>query len=44
MTKQFTRGDIDALAQRYRANLINSLSGFKSAILFMSVQTRLSLA
>ena len=22
MTKQFTRGDIDALAQRYRANLI----------------------
>ena len=33
MTKQFTRGDIDALAQRYRANLINSLSGFKSATL-----------
>ena len=33
MTKQFTRSDIDALAQRYRANLINSLSGFKSATL-----------
>ena len=33
MTKQFTRTDIDALAQRYRANLINSLSGFKSATL-----------
>ena len=33
MTKQFTRSDIYALAQRYRANLINSLSGFKSATL-----------
>ena len=33
MTKQFTRGDIDGLAQRYRANLVNSLSGFKSATL-----------
>ena len=33
MTKQFTRSDIDALAQRYRANLVNSLSGFKSATL-----------
>ncbi|WP_394222291.1 flavin reductase family protein [Alteromonas gracilis] len=33
MTKQFTRSDIDSLAQRFRANLINSLSGFKSATL-----------
>ncbi len=33
MTKQFTRSDIDELTQRYRANLINSLSGFKSATL-----------
>jgi len=33
MTRQFTRSDIDSLAQRFRANLINSLSGFKSATL-----------
>ncbi|MGQ8366881.1 flavin reductase family protein [Glaciecola sp. 1036] len=31
MQKQFTRDQIDRLEQRYRANLINSLSGFKSA-------------
>jgi flavin reductase (DIM6/NTAB) family NADH-FMN oxidoreductase RutF len=28
-----TRDDLDNLEQRYRANLINSLSGFKSAVL-----------
>ena len=35
MTKQFTRGDIDALAQRYRANLINPLF----QIIFLQKQT-----
>lgn len=29
----FERSQIDALPQRYRANLINGLSGFKSAVL-----------
>ncbi|MEW9797701.1 flavin reductase family protein [Alteromonas sp. CYL-A6] len=29
----FTASDIDAMAQRYRANFINSLSGFKAAAL-----------
>lgn len=33
MTDRMTRDDLDNLEQRYRANLINSLSGFKSAVL-----------
>ncbi len=33
MIKQFTLNDIENFEQRYRANLINSLSGFKSATL-----------
>ena len=33
MTDRMTRDDLDELEQRYRANLINSLSGFKSAVL-----------
>lgn len=33
MTKQFTHDDISAMPQRFRANFINSLSGFKSATL-----------
>lgn len=33
MTDGMTRDDLDNLEQRYRANLINSLSGFKSAVL-----------
>ena len=33
MTNRMTRDDLDNLEQRYRANLINSLSGFKSAVL-----------
>ena len=33
MTRVLSRNDIDNLAQRYRANLINSLSGFKPAVL-----------
>ena len=31
MHKHFTRADLDALAQRFRANLINSASGLKPA-------------
>ena len=30
-TKQFLESEIESLDKRYRANLINSLSGFKSA-------------
>lgn len=33
MTNKYTRLDIENFSQRYRANLINSLSGFKSATL-----------
>ncbi|WP_334065120.1 flavin reductase family protein [Alteromonas genovensis] len=33
MTDRMTRDELDNLEQRYRANLINSLSGFKSAVL-----------
>ena len=36
MTDRMTRDDLDELEQRYRANLINSLSGFKSAVLLGS--------
>lgn len=33
MTSTLSRDEIDNMAQRYRANLINSLSGFKPAVL-----------
>lgn len=33
MTSTFSRDDINDMEQRYRANLINSLSGFKPAVL-----------
>jgi hypothetical protein len=33
MTNTLSRLDIDSMEQRYRANLINSLSGFKPAVL-----------
>lgn len=33
MTSVFSKNDIDNFAQRYRANMINSLSGFKPAVL-----------
>ncbi len=35
--KTFTRADIDALPQRYRAAMINSVSGFKSASMIGTV-------
>ena len=37
MSKLFSRDDINNMGQRYRANFINSLSGFKSANLVGSV-------
>lgn len=37
--KTFTRADIDALPQRYRAAMINSVSGFKSASMIGTVSS-----
>ncbi|KUJ83051.1 flavin reductase family protein [Microbulbifer flavimaris] len=38
--RQWNAADLDDLEQRYRANLVNSLSGFKSANLIGTVDTR----
>jgi len=39
-SQNFTRGDILSLSQRYRNNLINSISGFKSANLIGTIDQK----